>query len=128
MILSIALAQIQLPPNYGAAYQNIPPKKLSGAPKSPLRAERAARLMEISLEIGETHVDELLAIFHTEDDRLHRDDCRKILDELVGERKMDKRMVRNGSRSRALYKVRNVEAGGSGGADCSAANYGGQND
>lgn len=106
--LSVALAQIQLPPNYGATYQRVTPVKSPGGPKSPVRQARAARLLEISREIGEAHVDDLLAVYRLEDDGLHRDDARKILDEMVAEEKMSKRTVTKGCRKRALYKAREV--------------------
>lgn len=107
-LLNIALAQIQLPPNYGPNYQRATPVKRPGGPKSPVRQARATRLLEISREIGEAHVDDLLSVYRLEDDGLHRDDARKILDEMTEEGKMDKRTVTKGGRRRALYKAKEL--------------------
>jgi len=103
--LSVALAQIQLPPNYGPIYQRAVALKKPGAHKSPLRQGRAARLLEISREIGESHVDDILAVYRLDDDGLHRDDARKILDELTEDGKINKRTITKSGRRRSLYKA-----------------------
>lgn len=106
-ILATALSQIQMPPNYGPNYQRQAAKK-TGAHKSPLRAERAERLLEISRQIGESSVDDLLAIYRENDDGLHKDDARKILDELTEGGKLGKRTIMKCGRRRALYKAKEL--------------------
>jgi len=93
-----------MPPNYGPNHQRQAAKK-TGAHKSPLRSARAARLLDISRKIGESNVDDLLAIYRENDDGLHKDDARKILDELTEEGNLVKRTITKCGRRRTLYRA-----------------------
>lgn len=103
-LLSIAIQQAQLRPQYHPSYST-EPKGESGRPLSKLRQLRREKLHTISLEIGEAMLSELLAEIHKTDPKINKDDCRNLLNELCSERKMDKR-VAAGSVKRVLYKAR----------------------
>lgn len=89
-IFATYLHQAQLKPQYHTSYST-EPKGEAGRPVSKLRLQRKQRLLEISREIGTAVLADILAINHQTDPRLHKDDCRKILDELCREKKMEKK-------------------------------------
>lgn len=104
MILSIALAQVQLRPQYHPSYSD-EPKSEAGRPISKLRLARKEKLHAISLEIGEAIHATILAKIRETDPRIHKDDCRKMLDELCSDKRMDRR-VTYGSGKRIYYAAR----------------------
>ena len=92
MSLSLAIAQIKLPPNYGEIYGRGEKKKHAGRPMSALRRARGDAFLAISEEVGERKtVDDLMPFIRAgnpekgraPDATLNRDDARRILDELV---------------------------------------------
>ena len=91
-LLSIALAQSQLRPQYHPSYST-EPKSEAGRPISNLRMARKEKLHAISLEIGTAIHADILAVMRETDPNIHKDDCRKMLDELCDEKRMDKRTV-----------------------------------
>lgn len=105
-VLSVAIDQIQLPPNYGEAWKKqkaaaAKPKKT----KSPNSAARQLRLMEVCREIGESTVAQIMAVHSPNDPTLHKDDARKMMDLLCKAGAMSKRRVRVDGRSRTVYSV-----------------------
>ncbi len=103
-IFSTYLHQAQLKPQYHPSY-SAEPKGEAGRPVSKLRLQRKQRLLEISLEIGTAVLADILAINHQDDPRLHKDDCRKMLDEMVRERLMDKKTTYVGGK-KVFYTAR----------------------
>lgn len=104
MILSLALSQIQLRPQYHPSYST-EPKGESGRPLSKLRAARKEKLHEISLALGKsTHAD-ILAEMRKTDPKLNKDDCRKFLEELCDEKRMDRVTVCGGGK-KVFYTAR----------------------
>ncbi len=104
MSLSIALAQVQLRPQYHPSYSD-GPKSETGRPISKLRLARKEKLHAISLEIGTAIHADILEVIRLLDPKIHKDDCRKMLDELCSERRMDK-LVTYGSGKRVFYTAR----------------------
>jgi hypothetical protein len=104
MSLSIAIAQVQLRPQYHPSYSD-EPKSEAGRPISKLRQARKEKLHAISLKIGRAIHAEILAVIRQSDPKIHKDDCRKMLDELCSERRMDK-LVTYGSGKRVFYTAR----------------------
>lgn len=105
MSLAIALAQIQMRPKYHPSYDEQLPRNTAGRPVTKLHIERKEKLLAISKEIGEAQLCDLIAVMHKTDAKLHKDDCRKLLNELVEEKKLDKRILYVGGK-KALYKWR----------------------
>lgn len=83
------------------------PRSEAGRPLSPLKIARKKKLHAISLELGEAKHADILAVMHETDPRLHKDDCRKMLDELCEEKRMDKRIAIC-SGKKVFYKAREV--------------------
>lgn len=104
MSLSIALAQVQLRPQYHPSYSD-EPKSEAGRPISKLRLARKEKLHAISLEIGTAIHADILSVIRQSDQRIHKDDCRKMLDELCADRRMDK-LVTYGGCKRVFYTAR----------------------
>lgn len=104
MSLSIAIAQVQLRPQYHPSYST-EPKSEAGRPISPLRMARKERLHAISLKLGEAMHGEILAVMRQTDSKIHKDDCRKMLDELCSDKRMDKRVVICGGK-KVFYTAR----------------------
>ena len=103
-LLSIAIRQVQLQPQYHPSY-SLEPKGESGRPLSKLRIARKEKLHAICLEIGEAIHATILAKIRETDPKIHKDDCRKMLDELCYEKRMDKRTVYGGGK-RVFYTAR----------------------
>ena len=103
-LFSIAIHQVQLRPQYHPSYTD-EQKSKSGRPLSKLRQSRREKLLAISREIGTAVLAEILAVNHKIDPRLHKDDCRKILDELCREKKMDKKTTYVGGK-KVFYTAR----------------------
>ena len=91
-LLSIAIQQAQLRPQYHPSYST-EPKSEAGRPISALRQSRKEKLHAISLELGTAIHAAILAVMRETDPKIHKDDCRKMLDELCAEKRMDKRVV-----------------------------------
>lgn len=91
-LLSIALAQSQLRPQYHPSYST-EPKGEAGRPLSKLRQARKEALHAIGMELGEAMHAAFLEEAHKTDPHLHKDDCRKLLDELCADKRMDRRVV-----------------------------------
>ena len=89
-LLSIAIQQVQLSPQYHPSY-SFEPKTEAGRPVSKLRQARKEKLHAISLEIGEAIHATILAVMRETDPKIHKDDARKMLDELCADKRMDKR-------------------------------------
>ena len=92
MSLSIAIAQVQLRPQYHPSY-SVEPKKEAGRPISKLRQQRKNNLLAINREIGESNLSGIMAIAHVSDPKLHEDDARKMMDELVADRLVSRRVI-----------------------------------
>ena len=105
MSLSIALAQIQLPPQYHPSYAEQVKTNAAGRPVTALHIERKEKLHAISLRIGEAVVSEIMVEMRKVDAKIHADDARKLLNELVDEKRMDKRVLYSPFK-RALYLAR----------------------
>lgn len=103
-LLSIAIRQVQLQPQYHQSY-SLEPKGESGRPLSKLRMARKEKLHAISLELGEAIHATILAVMRETDPKIHKDDCRKMLDELCADKRMDKRTVYGGGK-RVFYTAR----------------------
>lgn len=104
MSLSLAIEQIQLRPQYHPSYSTKPNCE-SGRPLSKLRSERKEKLHEISLALGKsTHAD-ILAEMRKTDTKIHKDDVRKMLDELVEDKRMDRR-IKTRPRKKVFYTAR----------------------
>ena len=103
-LLSIAINQVQLRPQYHPSYaveQNLS----AGRPISALRQSRKEKLHAISMALGESMHGEILAVMRETDPRIHKDDARKMLDELCADRRMDKRVVICGGK-KVFYTAR----------------------
>ena len=105
MSLAIALQQIQLPPQYHPSYKDEVVRVSVGRPKSELATKRRKQLYEIVLRIGPSIVSEIMVEMRKVDKKLHQDDARKYLNELVELRKMDKRVIYSPVK-RAIYTAR----------------------
>jgi hypothetical protein len=103
-LLSIAIRQVQLQPQYHPSY-SLEPKGESGRPLSKLRIARKEKLHAISLEIGEAIHATILAKIRETDQKIHKDDVRKLLDELIADKRMDKRTVYS-PRKKVFYTAR----------------------
>ena len=103
-LLSIALQQSQLRPQYQPSYST-DPKGESGWPISKLRQSRKEKLHAISLALGESMHGEILAVMRETDRKIHKDDCRKMLDELCAEKRIDKRVSYVGGK-KVFYTAR----------------------
>jgi hypothetical protein len=104
MSLSIYIAQIMLRPQYHPSYSTDPNIE-AGRPRSNLRASRKEKLYAISLDIGEARSADILDAMHETDPRIHKDDARKLLDELCAENRMIKR-ISYGSGKKVFYKAK----------------------
>jgi len=103
MTLSLAIAQIQLRPQYHPSY-SIEPKGESGRPISKLRIARKQQLYEISVRLGEAAHADILAEIRKTDSRIGKDDVRKMLNELITDKRMGKRTVYGGGK-KVFYKA-----------------------
>ena len=103
-LLSIALNQVQLRPQYHPSYAESSRRQV-GKPPSTLKITRKEKLHAISLELGEAKHADILAVMHKTDPKIHKDDCRKMLDELCDENRMVKRVVIC-SGKKVFYKAR----------------------
>lgn len=103
-LLSIAIHQVQIRPQYHPSYST-EPKGESGRPLSKLRMARKEKLYAISLALGEAIHADILAVMRETDPKIHKDDCRKMLDELCAEKRMDKRVVISGGK-KVFYTAR----------------------
>ena len=103
-ILSIAIHQVQLRPQYHPSYSTDQRSDSLGR-CSKLRRERKNKLHSISLEIGEAIHAEIFAVIRKTDPKIHKDDCRKMLEELCDEKRMDRRVSYGGGK-RIYYKAR----------------------
>ena len=103
-LLSIAIHQVQLRPQYHPSYST-EPKTEAGRPISKLRQSRKEKLHAISLELGEAIHAEILAVIRETYPNIHKDDCRKLLDELCSDKRMDKRVVICGGK-KVFYTAR----------------------
>lgn len=103
-LLSIAIQQAQLRPQYHPSYST-EPKGESGRPLSKLRQSRKENLHAISIKLGTAIHADILAEMHKTDPKIHKDDCRKMLDELCAEKRMDKRVVICGGK-KVFYTAR----------------------
>lgn len=103
-LLSIAIQQAQLRPQYHPSYSTAP-KSEAGRPISALRHSRKKKLHAISLELGTAIHAAILAVMRETDPKIHKDDCRKMLDELCAEKRMDKRVVISGGK-KVFYTAR----------------------
>lgn len=102
-LLSIAINQVQLRPQYHPSYAV---EQLSaGRPISALRQSRKDKLHAISLKIGTAIHATILAVMRETDPKIHKDDCRKMLDELCADKRMDKRVVICGGK-KVFYTAR----------------------
>jgi hypothetical protein len=106
MSLSIAIAQIQMRPQYHHSYSDAP-KTEAGRPMSHLRLSRKAKLLEIIREIGETQLAPVIAIMHKTDPKIHEDDARKMIGEMVSDRLIERRVAYI-KRRLVFYKARPV--------------------
>ena len=103
-LLSIAIHQVQLRPQYHPSYST-EPKTEAGRPISKLRQSRKEKLHAISLELGEaTHAD-IFSVVRETDPKIHKDDVRKLLDELIADKRMDKR-TEYSQRKKVFYTAR----------------------
>lgn len=103
-LLSIAIHQVQLRPQYHPRYST-EPKGESGRPLSKLRMARKEKLHAISLALGEAIHADILAVMRETDPKIHKDDARKMLDELCADRRMDKRTTYDGVK-KVFYTAR----------------------
>ena len=103
-LLSIAISQVQLRPQYHPSY-SVEQTLSAGRPISPLRQSRKEKLHAISLELGEAIHATILDEIHKTDPKIHKDDCRKMLDELCAEKRMDKHVVICGGK-KVFYTAR----------------------
>ena len=103
-LLSIALQQSQLKPQYHPSYST-EPKGEAGRPVSKLRLQRKNNLLAISREIGESNLSGIMAIARDSDPKLHEDDARKMMDELVAERLVTRRVITK-PRKKVFYTAR----------------------
>lgn len=103
-LLSIALHQVTLRPQYHPSYPT-EPKKEAGRPMSKLRSERKEKLHAASLEIGESQLAGIMEIIRLTDPKLHEDNARKMLDELVEDKRMDRRITTR-PRKKVFYTAR----------------------
>src|SRR5574343_874805 len=103
-LLSIAIHQVQLRPKYHESYST-EPKKPSGRSMSKLHMERKEKLHAISHGIGESQLAGNMNMMRLTDQKLHEDDARKMLDELVADKRMDKRVTTK-PRKKCFYKAR----------------------
>lgn len=103
-LLSIAINQIQLRPHYHHSY-SVEPKNEAGRPISKLRQRRKNNLLAISREIGESNLSGIMAIAHVSDPKLHEDDARKMMDELVADRLVTRRVITK-PRKKVFYTAR----------------------
>ena len=103
-LLSIAIHQIQLRPQYHRSYST-EAKSESGRPLSKLRAERKEKLHAISLALGTAIHADILAVMRETDPKIHKDNVRKMLDELCSDKRMDKRVVICGGK-KVFYTAR----------------------
>lgn len=103
-LLSIALHQVQLRPQYHPSYST-EPKSEAGRPISSLRQSRKEKLHAISLALGTAIHADILAVMRETDQKIHKDDCRKMLDELCADKRMDKRTVYGGGK-KVFYTAR----------------------
>lgn len=103
-LLSIAIHQVQLRPQYHPSYST-EPKGGSGRPLSKLRQSRKEKLHAISLAIGVAQHGDILAVMRESDKTIHKDDCRKMLDELCAEKRMDKKTTYVGGK-KVFYTAR----------------------
>ena len=102
-LFSLALHQAHLRPQYPPSYAV---EQLSaGRPISALRQSRKEKLHAISLELGEAIHANILAVMRETDPKIHKDDCRKMLDELCADKRMDKRVVICGGK-KVFYTAR----------------------
>lgn len=92
-LLSIALTQVQLRPQYHPSYSSLKPKTAAGRPVSVKWMDRKARLHAINLEIGEANLAAIMAVASVSDPKLHKDDARKMMDELVSDKKTVRRVI-----------------------------------
>lgn len=104
MVLSLAISQIQLRPQYHPSYST-EPKGESGRPISKLRTSRKEKLHEISLALGKAMHADILAEMRKTDPKINKDDCRKFLEELCADKRMDKVTV-YGSGKKVYYTAR----------------------
>ena len=103
-LLSIAIHQVQLRPQYHPSY-SVEQTLSAGRPISPLRQSRKEKLHAISIKLGTAIHADILAEMHKTDPKIHKDDCRKMLDELCAEKRMDKRVVICGGK-KVFYTAR----------------------
>ena len=89
-LLVLAMKQAILPPQYHPSYST-EQKDSAGRQKTPLRKEREEKILSIVAKLGSaTHADIFFEI-KKDDPKVHKDDVRKMANDLVDDRKMDKR-------------------------------------
>ena len=103
-LLSIAIHQVQLRPQYHPSY-SVEQTLSAGRLISPLRQSRKEKLHAISIQLGTAIHADILAEMHKTDPKIHKDDCRKMLDELCAEKRMDKRVSYVGGK-KVFYTAR----------------------
>ncbi len=103
-LLSIAIQQAQLRPQYHPSY-SVEQTLSAGRPISALRQSRKEKLHAISIQLGTAIHADILAEMHKTDPKIHKDDVRKLLDELIADKRMDKR-TEYSQRKKVFYTAR----------------------
>lgn len=103
-LLSHAIHQAQLRPQYHPSYTEDATRG-RGREESALRKSRKEKLHAISLKLGTSMHGDVLAVMRQTDPKIHKDDCRKMLDELCAAKRMDKRVVYSGGK-KVFYTAR----------------------
>lgn len=105
-LLSIAIDQIQLPTWWVTETRS----DHLGRNTTDLRMQRAENLFAICVSLGKSSLDEILAVNATKDPRLHRDDARRIMNEMVDNGKLTKTRTVIDSRHRVFYEANTVQS------------------
>lgn len=105
-LLSIAIDQIQRP----TWWITEPRRDHFGRKTTDLRTQRAENLFAICADLSKSSLDEILEVNALKDPRLHRDDARRIMNDMVDNGKLKKTTKVIESRHRVFYEVKTEQS------------------